>query len=472
MFKDKETQLTRKPKKFQLSPVAIIALSFLVLILVGAILLYCPFSRFESSDINFFDCLFLSTSFCTVSGIVPLKDGLAANFNLVGRIIQTILIQIGGLGAATFAGIFFIIASRKLTFKQQSLIKESWNLKSLSGIKKIFFLVFLESIVIETIGTFLCFFYFYFIQNFDIATAWGYSIYHSVSAFNNAGVDLLGTTSLINYQNDVYLNFVLSTLVVLGGTGFLVNIDIIKKKFNFKKFDFHTKMVVTYSLSLILFGTFFVFIIELFNNQSNVTFYGSYFMSIYSRTAGFSLYDLSQFSNASMIIFCILMFIGGSPGGTAGGIKTTTFGCLLAYLRSVIQNNTPHSFRRTISNEITRKALLIIILGFMFFIFGFTLICLFEGNYNYYDPLTGDKSYLYQEGYLRYNALDFCFLAMAAFSTTGFSTGITPFLSVGSKIVLMILMYVGRVGPLAISTVFSGKNTKPYRYAEGDISIG
>ncbi len=458
--------------KFTLSPIAIIVISFLAVILIGSILLILPIAHKPGATVTYLDALFTSTSCTCVTGLVSVKSGIADSFSIFGRVTMAILIQLGGLGVTTLAVIFFLIASRKLTFGEQSLIKESWNLKNLSGIKKIFFLVLLVSFSFETFGAILSFLDFYYIHNFDMSTAWGYAFFHSVSSFNNAGFDILGNNSLISYENDIFLNLITSFLIIAGGLGFFVNIDIIKKKLHFKKFTLHTKIVLLYTAILVVFGTLSIYLIELTNEVTQVSFMGSFFMSVSTRTAGFTMYNLGTFNDATIIIMCILMFIGASPGGTGGGIKTTTFALLLAYLRGVITAKRPYAFRRSINKDLIRRALLIIILGFSFFVIGFTLICVFEGNYNYIDYSTGEKLIIYKDGATRYNAIDFGFEAMSAFGTVGLSTGITPYLAPASKIILIFLMYVGRIGPLTISTAFRGKNTATYHYAEEDVSIG
>lgn len=459
-----------KPRRFTIRPVAVIAFSFLLVIFLGSIFLILPYAHNEGANVTYLDALFTSTSSTCVTGLVSLEEGIGASFSLFGRIIIAILVQLGGLGVTTLAVIFFLIASRKLTFSEQSLIKENWNLNNLRGVKSIFFQVLLVSFGFEIIGAILTFFDFYYIHNMPMQEAWGYSIFHSISAFNNAGFDLFGTTSLINFEDDIYLNLVTSFLIIAGGLGFFVHLDIFKRRYHFKKFSLHTKIVLVYSLFFIVVGTLSIYLIELTNEVSDLSFMGAYFMSVSTRTAGYTMYDLGKFNDATILIMCVLMFIGASPGGTGGGIKTTTFAILMAYLRGVITGRRPCAFRRSINKDLIRRALLIIILGFMVFLFGFTILCIVEGNYNYI--LNGEKLVEYQPGALRYNAADFGFECMSAYATVGLTTGITPYLEPGCQVVLILLMYIGRIGPLTISTAFKGKNTIMYHYAEEDVSIG
>lgn len=471
-MKNKSSIKEEGKKKFTLNPLALITLSFLVFILVGAILLYLPISK-KNSSITFFDCLFLSTSSITVSGLNSMNKGLTDSFTIFGLVIQTILVQIGGIGVATIAIMFFMIATNNLSFKEQALIKESWNLNNFKQIRKVLLFVFLETIIVELVGTFFLFFDFMYIQEgFDFGKALGYAAYFSISAFNNSGFDLFGTNSLVNYASDYYLLIVLAILIIIGGLGFLVNVEILKKKFKFKKFSLQTKIVLTYSLVLTIVGSLLIYLFELANHNKDVTYLGSLFMSISSRTAGFSLYDLRTFNDATRIVLSILMFIGAAPGGTGAGVKITTFACLVLYLRSVITNKSPHAFKRGINAETIRKALLIILITFFFFIFGYTLICLFEGNYRYIDLTTGIKYVEYQEGVVSYSSMDFAFLSIGTISTAGLNTGIVPYLSIGSKIIVMIMIFIGRVGPMTISRVFTGNDTATYRLVDEDIAIG
>lgn len=456
-------------KKIKLKPIAIIALSFLGVIFVGACLLMLPGAHNEGHSLSFFDALFISTSCTCVTGLVPISEGVGALFNVYGRAIMAILIQLGGLGVTTIAVFVFMITSRKFSYTKQSLIKESWNLDSYKGVKRIFGEVLMVTFSIELIGSILLFLVFYFRYQFGLNESIGYAVFTSISAFNNAGFDLFGTTSLINFESDIALNFILSFLIIAGGLGFVVIIDMFNKKFNFKRFRLHTKIALTYSLFLIVTGTLLIYLTELYN-VSNTSFMGAFFMSVSTRTAGFTMYDLSKYRDVTILIMIIFMFIGASPGGTGGGVKTTTFALLFCYLRSIVTDREPHAFRRGLNRALIRKALLIILLGLMFFLLGVFIICLCEMDYNYIKDGVKYKDYV--EGASDFNTVDYAFEAMSAFATVGLSTGFTPYFSVGSKTVLIFLMYVGRLGPLTISTVFKSKNTQNYRYAEEHIAIG
>jgi len=457
-----------KKKGLQASPITIIAISFLLLILLGTLLLYMPFTHNEGMSISFLDALFTSTSATCVTGLVPIAEGVAATFNLVGRIILAVLIQLGGLGATTIAVFIFVITSRKLSFSRLSLIKETWNLSSFNKLKLVFVKILLIALVSELIGTVCFFLIFFFKYGYELLPSIGYAVFHSISAFNNAGFDIFGTTSLINFRSDYLFIFLTSLLIIVGGLGYIVIMNVFENKFRFRKFSLHSKVVLTYTLFFIVVGTLFIFIDEIGNGTINL--FDSYFMSVSTRTAGFTIYDLSKFRNVTIFVMVILMFVGASPGGTGGGVKTTTIALFFLYIKSLINNKKPHAFKRSISSSLIRRALLIILLGLTFFIIGVTLISLFEQNFNFIKD--GIKYKDYVEGASSFTSIDYIFETMSAFGTTGLSTGYTPYFSIGSKIVLTILMFVGRLGPLSISTLFKVNVVETDHFPEENMPIG
>ena len=244
--------------------------------------------------------------------------------------------------------------------------------------------------------------------------------------------------------------------------------NVIENKFRFRKFSLHSKVVLTYTLFFIVVGTLFIFVDEIGNGTINL--FDSYFMSVSTRTAGFTIYDLSKFRNVTIFVMVILMFVGASPGGTGGGVKTTTIALFFLYIKSLINNKKPHAFKRSISSSLIRRALLIILLGLTFFIIGVTLISLFEQNFNFIKD--GIKYKDYVEGASSFTSIDYIFETMSAFGTTGLSTGYTPYFSIGSKIVLTILMFVGRLGPLSISTLFKVNVVETDHFPEENMPIG
>lgn len=461
-------------KGIKITPMFVICLSFMAVILIGSGLLCLPFAYQDGQDISYIDALFTATTSTCVTGLVSVYDGVGGTYTLFGYIVVGFLIQIGGLGVTTFAVFFFMLVSNKISFSNRTLVKESWNLKSLKSLRKIFFYVLLVTFSIELFGVILSFIDFYLIHHFPLDKAIGYAIFHSVSAFNNAGIDLFGNQSLIAYQNDILLNLTTSFLIIMGGIGFFVIVDIVSKKFNLKHCTSHTKVVLTYTAFLLVVGTLLIYLCEL--NNPNATSYGgtsilgAFFMSTSSRTAGFTLYDLSTYRDATLFVIIALMFIGASPGGTGGGIKTATVAVLLSYFRGLIINKKPSLYKRSLSDDLIKKAFLIFSLGLSVFLLGLFLVCVFEGNYNYI--LNGEKILSYEEGAIRFSFIDYAFECMSAFGTVGLSTGFTPYYSIGSKIVLILLMYLGRVGPLSIYTAVRRKSTQKFYYVTEDIQIG
>lgn len=463
-------KLIERLKNFKITPFFVISLSFLIVILVGSILLVLPFAYEEGYSPSYIDALFTATTSTCVTGLVSVVDGIGPTYSLFGRIVTGFLIQIGGLGVTTFAVFFFMVISSKISFNEQTLVKETWNLRSFRGLRKVFFLVLVVTFTIETAGAIILFLDFYCIHSYPLDEAVGYAIFHSVSAFNNAGIDLFGNKSLIPFQNDYLLNITTAILIILGGIGFFVIIDVVSRGFRFNKFNTHTKVVLSYTAFLLVVGTLLIYLCEI-NNDSHTSFFGAFFMSTSTRTAGFTLYDLSTYRDATIFVMTILMFIGASPGGTGGGIKTATLAVLFAYFRGLVLGKNPTLFRRRMSDDLIKRASLILLLGISVFLCGVFLICIFEGNVNYISA-TGDKIFEYQEGAIRFSFIDYVFEAMSAFGTVGLTTGFTPYYSIGSKIVLILLMYIGRIGPLSISTVIRRKNMKKFDYVVEDIRIG
>ncbi len=459
-----------KKRKFEIRPIAFICIAFLLVILIGSLFLRAPFSLNEGYSVDYIDALFTSTSATCVTGLVSLPNSsIGDTYNLFGRFVIAILIQIGGLGAATLAMAFILIISSKLTLSQQNLVKESWNISSFKGLKKIFLLNFLITFIAEFVGAFLLFFDLYFLHSDVIKgvdEAFGHAFFLSVSAFNNAGFDLFGGTSLINFSSDVFLNLVISILIILGGLGYLVIIDVVSKRCNFKKLSLHSKVVLTMTLFLIVTGTITIYLSENMTHFIDITepsgmnFLESFFLSVSTRTAGFTTYNLYDARIASILLMNVLMFIGASPGGTGGGVKTTTIFALFARLRSGIDGRHPHAFRRSISKDTVNKSFILFFLSVLFLIFFILLIFCFEGG-----SIEGNGN--------TYDSLDYVFDAFSAFATVGLSVGVTPFFSVGSKLCLISLMYIGRIGPMSISlSLFKSRGLHKWTYVEDSLPIG
>jgi trk system potassium uptake protein TrkH len=424
------------------SPVRLIALGFALVILLGALILMLPISVNHGVTVTFVDALFTSTSAVCVTGLIAVDT--ADTFTILGRTIVAVLIQIGGLGVTCVGVSFILLSGKRVGLKERLLIKESWNIDSYKGIVKLVKDVLLLTLIFEGLGALLSFIV--FAKDYPPLTALGISAFHSVAAFNNSGFDILGgLRNLIPYQSDVMLNLVTCGLIIFGGLGFLVILDILKNR-RFKKLTLHSKVVITMSLSLLVAGTL------LLKATEDITWLGAFFHSTSARTAGFSTYPLGTFSNASLFVLTVLMFIGASPGSTGGGIKTTTFFALIQTTKSLAINKPCTAFKRKIPTEVIKKAFIVTLLSTFVVCIGTFLLCVLEPNYTFIQLLFEETS---------------------AFGTVGLSTGITPHLTDASKLLVTLTMYIGRLGALTIVYLWVFKPGLPQiTYSEEVITIG
>ncbi len=432
------------------SPVRIIALGFLSTILLGSLLLSLPFCLKEGVTLRYIDALYTSTSAVCVTGLIAVDAG--STFTPVGQTILALLIQIGGLGVSTIGAGIILAVGKKMNLKGINVIKEGSNLNSRKGLKNFIKDIFITTIIIEFVGAILSFIV--FINDMDFLTALGVSVFHSIASFNNSGFDILGGVnpafkgqSLIPYQNNVLLNLTTSGLIILGGIGFLVIRDLLNNKFKWKKLSMHTKVVLVMSGVLLVCGTLILKLSE----GNNISWLGAFFFSVSARTAGFSTYALNSFSYAGLLVLIILMFIGASPGSTGGGIKTTTFFALLQGIKASATNRSEKAFNYSMPKDAFKKASVITILGIFI-------------------VLTATLGISMLEPHLR--LIDILLETTSAFGTVGLSTGITSGLSVGSKLISIITMYIGRLGPLTIASIWTFTRRETFSYPEGNISIG
>ena len=432
-------------KKISFSTTHIILISFLIVILVGSILLSLPISVKNGVNINFIDVLFTATTSTCVTGLVTVPT--YSTWSLFGQIIILILIQIGGLGVVAFMSAFMIIINKKLKLKDYQLIQDAFNLNTMSGLKKFIKHVFLGTLFIELIGAIL--YMIVFIPDYGIKGIW-ISIFNSVSAFCNAGMDIIGEVSLCDYAINPLVNFTTSLLIVLGGLGFIVWWDVIRvikqfknKKFKcFKSLTLHSKIVISSTLVLIFGGALLIFLFE-YNNVNTIGALNifdkiqvSMFQSITTRTAGFATIPQESLTDQSVIVCLILMFIGGSPVGTAGGIKTITAVSLVAIAIASVRNKKEVVlFNRNLSSEITRKAVAVTTMSFMILIISTILL-----------SLTIDRS-----------IVDILYETASATATVGLSRNLTSFLDNIGKLIIIVTMYLGRVGPISLAIAFKSK---------------
>lgn len=438
-----------------MNPAQVLVLGFSALILIGATLLNLPLASIDGKSIGFVDALFTSASAVCVTGLVVVNT--ASHWTIFGKIIILILIQIGGLGFMTMATLVALFLGKKITLKDRLIIQEEMNQFSLSGLVKLTKYVIISTFIIEGLGT--IFLSFRFIEIYGIVKGVWFSIFHSISAFCNAGFDLIGN-SMVPFASDPLVNFTVGLLVIIGGLGYTVYMDITLKR-SFKKLSLHSKFVLLITAVLLVFGLIFIFIIEYTNPKTlgSLSFGGkllaSMFQSIVPRTAGFNTIDISSIRSATAFIIIILMFIGGSPSSTAGGIKTTTIGAIVLGIFSVIKGKKDvEIFKKRIPNDIILRALAVTGIGMSLVLVITILLTITETSASF---------------------LDILFETTSAFGTVGLSRGVTPNLSVVGRLMITITMFAGRVGPLTMAFAFAKKqknNKGVYRYPEEKILVG
>ena len=437
------------------NPPVLVMLTFFLAIFIGALLLMLPGATAQGKETSLLGALFTSTSATCVTGLIVYDTGM--HFTLFGQMIILTLIQIGGLGIMTISSAFAIVLGQKLSLRRESVMQnvigESNKLDMISLIRN----VIIVTITLELLGAVVL--YFTFIsKSYSVNQAIYHSIFHSISAFCNAGFCLY-PDSLIRYLDNFNINFVITSLIILGGIGFPVMKDIqrtIKNKFRFKRLSLHSKIVLTATFFLLLAGTLAFFISEYNNEMKGFSFldrlFASYFQSVTTRTAGFNTIDTANLSKGSSFVSGILMFIGASPGSTGGGVKTTA---LVVVFISVIAMFRRHKdvniFKRKVSENIIKKVMALVSASIAFLSFMIFLLLLFE-------PFTLEK---------------IIFEAVSAFGTVGLSMGITAKLSEAGQIIIVLLMYLGRVGPLTLMFAISQtKDRSSFTYTEEKISIG
>ncbi len=442
----------------KIRPIQKISLGFLAIVIIGGLLLNMPIASTSGQGIHIEDALFTSFSAVCVTGLTVIEPG--TDLTLFGQIILLVLIQMGGLGFMAIASMVFMAIGKKFTLSNRIVIKESLGDDKLQGgismIKRVVWVTFL----IEFLGILML--ALRFIPEYGFATGSWYSIFHSISAFCNAGFDIFGQgNSIAMYASDPLVSLTICVLVILGGLGFFVMHDVklaITKK---EKLSLQSKVVLIMSAVLLVGGTVIIMLIE--NGRTAMGDGGfwdmtlkSFFQSTTTRTAGFASVPQGDLSSATQLVCIVLMFIGASPAGTGGGVKTTTFAAIILMLKSVIKGKSSITcFKRTLNNKMIMRALTISILVAIFIAVTTLLITVFEQG----KIAIGEA--LYE--------------TTSAFATVGLSVGITPSLSLASKIVLMISMFLGRLGVLSIMSALAiqaSKNENKISYPEGNMMIG
>ena len=439
-------------KKKHLTSFQLIILGFAGVILLGTVLLMLPFSTLDKVPTPFHEALFTATSAVCVTGLVVKDTG--SYWSMAGQTIILVLIQIGGLGVVTVAASVSILSGKKISLMQRSTMQDAISAPKVGGIVRLTRFILKGTFLMEAAGVLLLLPA--FLSDYGGKGIW-MSVFHSISAFCNAGFDILGTAdnpfpSLTGYSGNALVNVVIMLLIIVGGIGFLTWDDIYTNKLIFKRYRMQSKIILMTTAGLILFPTVFFFVCDLKNLSAGKRLLAAVFQSVTTRTAGFNTINISKMSEASKAVMILLMLVGGSPGSTAGGMKTTTFTVLILNAIATFRSReNVGAFGRRLEYHVIKNAATIAILYFTLFFCGGIAISVYEGL-----PL-----------------LDCLYEAASAVGTVGLTLGITPGLHVFSQTVLIILMYLGRVGGLTlIYAVFSGRDKGNAKLPLEKITVG
>ena len=449
-------------KDKQFSTMQILAIGFLGVIFLGGILLYLPVSN--QQPISFLDALFTSTTAVCVTGLVTVVP--ATQFTLFGKIILLLLIQIGGLGIIACMIGFFIILKKRISIRERILIQETYNMTGLTGMIAFVLKILKGTFVAEGIGAIL--YSFQFVPEYGLEKGIAYSIFHSVSAFCNAGIDILGNDSFMRYTSNPIINITTMLLIVMGGLGFIVWFDVRdtykkvsdKRRF-WAKLSLHSKLVLVMTGGMIVLGTLFVLVLE-FHNPDTIgnlpigeKIMASMFHSVSTRTAGFATVSQVDLRAGTKFLSSIWMFIGGSPCGTAGGVKTTTIAMLLLTCVNVMYGKRDtECFGRKVPDENFRTGFSVVLMGYLFLMVGMVGLTVLEPEIDF---------------------LNLMYEGVSAIATVGLTADVTGRLGDLSKIVIMCMMYIGRLGPVTVALIFGTKKNRKERVrqlAEQRIIVG
>ncbi|MBR2046155.1 MAG: Trk family potassium uptake protein [Agathobacter sp.] len=440
-----------KEFKYTLSSFQMIIIGFAGIILLGTLLLMLPFSTQSGTGTSFFDALFTATSAVCVTGLVV--QDTATYWSYFGQFVILLLIQIGGMGVVTVASAFALLSGRKLSFSQRNIMQEALSAPQIGGIVKLTRFVIIGTFLFEILGALVMMPV--FCKDFGIKGIW-MAIFHSISAFCNAGFDLLGInakySSLTTYIANPVINITIMLLIVIGGIGFLTWSDILKNRHRISEYRMQSKVILSTTLALILIPTMYFFLIEFSDMPLKERVFASFFQAITPRTAGFNTVDFGVLSEAGIGIIILLMLIGGSPGSTAGGMKTTTVTVLFANAKAVFRRKEETDlFGRRIPNETIRTAATILILYVTLFFCGGVFMSIIE----------------------KLPMITCLFETASAIGTVGLTLGITPQLGVVSRALLIFLMFFGRVGGLTlIFATVSGTNKHFSKLPQEKITVG
>ncbi len=445
-------------KKFSLSTTQIIMLSFLTVILLGSLLLSLPISAADREPVSYLDALFTATTATCVTGLVTLPT--VAAWSTFGQAVILILIQVGGLGVVTIMSALMILLHKRMSIGERLLLQDAFNLNSLSGIVRFVKRVLLGTFLVEGIGALL--YMTVFVPEFGLRGIW-ISVFTAISAFCNAGIDIIAENSLCNYATDPIVNTVTCLLIIVSGIGYIVWWDVMgleaKRRKSFRNLSLHSKIAITTTLFLILWGGVLIFLFEYHNPLTigELSLFDklqvSFFQSVTTRTAGFATVPQQDLTNASSVVCILLMFIGGSPVGTAGGIKTVTVTVLAASALATIRGKEEVSlFHRTISKQTVNKAVAVTMMSFAIVFLSTVLLSAVSGA----------------------DALDVLYETVSATATVGLTRDLTSYLNPAGKGIIIATMYLGRVGPISLALALNTnkKRQNIIRNPIEDISVG
>ena len=451
-----------KKSRFTITTTHYILFSFLIAILVGSVLLTLPISSASGLATPFIDALFTATTATCVTGLVVVPTVSA--WSLFGQIVILILIQIGGLGIITIMASITVFLNKKMGLGDRVLLQDAFNLNTLSGLDVFVKKVIKGTFLIEGIGA--CLYMLVFIPKFGLKGIW-VSIFTSISAFCNAGIDILAENSLCDYALNPIINITTCLLIILGGLGYIVWWDVMRvgkekrtKKVRFwRSLTLHSKIVIATTTMLIIVGGILILLFE-YNNPNTIGGFSfaekievAMFQSITTRTAGFATVPQENLTNASAIVCLLLMFIGGSPVGTAGGIKTVTFAVVIASALATIRNQKDvNFFGRRITKEVVSKATAVVCMSFTIMFVSTILL----------------------SAVTHADALDVLYETVSATATVGLTRNLTPFLNIYGKLIIIATMYLGRVGPISLAIAFNFKREKKniIKNPTEEISVG
>lgn len=468
-------------KSNKMRPVRLLSLGYLITIMLGTFLLMLPIATKDgqaSTNIweNLVDCLFTATSATCVTGLIPFDT--FTHWTMFGQIVILCLIQIGGLGFMTIITLVFMLLRRNLSLYNRTIMMQSAGSYNISEVTKLIKRIIIGTIIFESVGAIILFLAFWLGDGREVGESIYYGIFHSISAFCNAGFDIIGSSSpggsLVDYQSNPVVLITIMALIVIGGSGFIVWSDLIDSKFKFRKLQMHSKIVLVATSILIVLPAilFFVFEFTSFGNEGHYKdlplfdkILNSFFLSISPRTAGFASLDLTELTPSGQLLTIILMFIGGNSGSTAGGVKVTTFVVVIANLiASARGNDKVVMFKRKVPTTVVKQSGALFVVYLIMILLATMAICSFEPELM--KNATGQVVPIF-------SFQNVLFEVVSAIGTVGLSLGVSAYASIGTQLILTFLMYTGRLGALALFSVFvNKKNEYLLEEPKGKIMVG